>query len=155
MAEPRFFFTNSALQPIIREGREYKFIPVSVLGGRTTGVFDTDDQTDIDILVRAVADKVGISEISLEDAEMLKKKLRTPLTSRGLSPSEPPPTRIPAPLFPVIENAEPAASVAAERQRSGEITLPKIISMARVGKVNPPQPLVAEKNRMLGGRLGK
>lgn len=160
MAATRYFFTTNAIRPIRLEGRDYKFVPLSVLGGRVSGVFDTEDPQDIAILTRASDQKIGIREISGQEAEHAKKKLKAnPKASANLLPNESKPPRVlgkAGPLF-SVESADSVASDATPKQKhpNGEITTPKVTSLVRTGKVNPPQPLVAEKDRMLRSRLNK
>lgn len=151
-----YFFTSSASQPIRLDGREYKFIPLSILGGRVSGVFDSEDPTDIEILQRAVTRKIGITEISEAEAEKAKKRMSpSAQRSASLSPGASPQPRIAVSgagsLLPMVEGAGSAASAKAATEASkaaGEITIPTILSMVRVGSVKPPQPFVAEGERM-------
>lgn len=151
----RYFYSTAAGKPIELEGKVFKFLPIAVHGGRISGVFDTSDEGDIAILVRAAGARIGISEMTQADADKAKKKLTSPHTSVASSRSEPPRLTIQPPLFPVKEGAGSAGSAARPEPVPGENTSPKIISMFRVGKVGSPKPLVAEKDRMLSGRLNK
>lgn len=157
MATTRYFFTLNAVRPIQLEGRVYKFVPLSITGGRISGVFDTTDDTDIAILSRAAGQRVGISEMSEADALLAKKKLQaSPQASTDLSPTESKPPRVVAPAGPLLSMGESAGTAeSAKSNPSTENTIPLVTSLVHVGKVNPPRPLISDRDRILRSRLGK
>lgn len=152
----KYYFNSSASRPLVRDGREFKFVALSILGGRVSGVFDTEDETDQRILDGAVAAKIGISAMSEEEALVAKKKLTSsPRASSRLSndvskprlATNPAGDLFPSPALTGAGSAESAKQKAAEQKATGEITIPTIMSMVRVGHVKPPQPF-AEGERM-------
>lgn len=154
----KFYFTSSASRPVTLEGRTYKFQPLSILGGRVSGVFDTEDATDQAILDRAVTMKRGITEISADEAEQAKKKLlNNQARSVNLLHDVLPPRLSSSPAGQLLPMAvESVGSVASGEQAkpnrpapiNTDITLPTVVSMAKVGAVKPPQPFVNEGERM-------
>lgn len=160
-----YFLASSASRPIVLENREYKFVPLSILGGRISGVYDTDDETDVAILKRAVSRKVGIVEIDETEAEKAKKKIKTypgrsALLSTGVLQRPRLANSKAGELLPMASIEDRAGIVASgappkpERPapRAAEATIPGIISLARVGRVNPPQPFVQQGERMAKGK---
>lgn len=159
----RFYFSTNCSRPVVFDNREFKFVPMSILGGRISGVFDTEDETDIAILNRAVAGQMGVTEISEAAAEDIKKKLRSnPRRSANLSRDVLPPRLAKSPvgaLMPVVENAGFAASErppnsAVPAPVSTEITTPTVTSLLRTEKLRPPQPFVDEGKRTKGKKIG-
>lgn len=153
----KFYFSSSASRPLVREGREFKFVALSIVGGRVSGVFDSDDPVDIAILDRAVQAKIGVTELTAEQADHAKKKLgnspqRSALLSNGALQrprlaSSPVGALLPGVPVTGAGSAESAAAKA-DIKPTGEITIPTVISMVKVGHVRPPQPFVAEGERM-------
>lgn len=155
-----YFFSSSASRPIVLEGRTYKFVSLSILGGRISGVFDSDDPEDVAILQRAVTRKVGISEISEAEAEKAGKALRAsrqPSIRSSHDVSKPRLARSSAgellPGIP-IDGAGSAefAGKKADAQPTGEITMPRVMSMVRVGHVKPPQPFADGERLTIRGK---
>lgn len=156
----KFYFSSQASRPLMREGREFKFVSLSIMGGRVSGVFDTEDETDQAILDRAVAAKVGISAMSEADAQIAKKKLtdsRQPSIRSSHDVSKPRLARSSAgellPGIP-IDGAGSAefAGKKADAQPTGEITMPRVMSMVRVGHVKPPQPFADGERLTIRGK---
>ncbi len=163
----RFYFTSLAARPMTLSGHVFKFLVCSLSSGKAVGIYEATDPGEIAVLDDAVRARRGVSEISAEDAEKLKKKVsQTPISvsSRGSSP----PHVVRIPLLPqlAVEAADGVASTGRNpdgTQRPREVLppapapLPSPDSLLHIQRVNSPKPFMAaeSKTKKAAARAGK
>lgn len=144
----KFYFTSLAARPMTLSGHIFKFIVCSMSGGRAAGFYEANDPAEIAILDGAVQAKRGISAISEEEGEKLKKKVsQTPVSvsSRGFRPRS---IQIPTLPLAAVESRPgvPSAGLRADGSQNPPEDLPpspSIGSLLHVRTVTPPQPFSA------------
>lgn len=148
----RYFYTNSAARPVKFGAVTFRFTPVSMTAGRMAGVYEATNEGEITLLTNAVHQRLGVSEITQEQFDHSKKKQLRTKPSKGSSLLE---SRIHQP--PVLPNlsvankagvASAAGSAPSAAQAAEVLPLPKVTSLMKLGRVNSPNPMVAEGARI-------
>lgn len=156
----RYFYTNSAARPLKFGPTTFKFSPVSVLAGRMAGVYEATDEAEINLLSNASQQKLGVSEITLEEYDRAKKKRPGTRSSSVSSLSRARPIQIPQlPTFSVAPKGGVASAAGTTASNSPQPTevlpLPTVTSLMKLGKVNSPSSLVAEGDRLKTFKHGR
>jgi hypothetical protein len=139
----RYFASHRATQPVGINGRNYTFTPTTIAGNMAFGVIEVStDEAAADLAELARLGK-GVEEISQAAYEAEKKRIRP-----SASPSSSPSVRVIIP--PSVSTDAPSAPSDAEKKPDPDqsVRTISIRSLVRTSRLKPPNPLVAEEDRI-------
>lgn len=128
-------------------GHVITFVIASISGGRAFGVYETENPDEIAVLDAAVSGRRGVSAITEDEFNDLKKKATPTPSSVSFNASLKPRLVRPAVTPPIAVNEKAGVAVgkpSQETQFQGEThTNPSIASLLRVKRLSPPTPFAA------------
>jgi len=141
---PRYFHSEMANRPLISGATTVTFEPTGIFGGRLFGVVAVDEGPKLQLVLAAIAKKLGVSEITEgEYLKELERKKKIPSSTPSQASSQP------AQRGPTL--SEVVGVVSAERPVVPESSSTKILEpkdCVALGAVASPEPFIDEKDRL-------
>lgn len=143
---PRYFASHRAAQPVGINGRNYSFTPTTIAGNMVFGVIEASTPESEGDLAELARLGKGVEEITREEYEAEKK--RTPRKESSGSLLSPRPIPQPSPSMDAqsAPSGEPEQKPEPDPARQTRVV--SLASVLRTSRLNPPNALVDEKDRL-------